>query len=69
MVKDPVCGMEIEEQTAAATRRVDSTTYYFCSDHCAEQFDASPTEFIPSTGPEPALSLPKGHRTEAPRPQ
>ncbi|MFI5341307.1 MAG: heavy metal translocating P-type ATPase [Candidatus Methylomirabilales bacterium] len=46
MIRDPVCGMEIEEQAAAATRSVDGTTYYFCSGRCAEQFDADPTAYV-----------------------
>ncbi|MFQ5846540.1 MAG: heavy metal translocating P-type ATPase [Candidatus Methylomirabilales bacterium] len=51
MVKDPVCGMEIEEKDAAATRNVGGTTYHFCSDRCAEQFDATPAEFLVKTPP------------------
>jgi Cu+-exporting ATPase len=53
MVKDPVCGMEIEEQAAAATRNVDGTTYYFCSDNCVKQFDAAPSEFTVEAAPAP----------------
>jgi Cu+-exporting ATPase len=51
VVRDPVCGMEIEEGAAAATRNVDGTTYYFCSQRCAEQFDADPAEFIAKVSP------------------
>ena len=39
---DPVCGMTIATQTAAGTRELDGTTYYFCSTHCAATFDADP---------------------------
>jgi Cu+-exporting ATPase len=53
--------MEIEEQTAAATRSVDGTTYYFCSDHCAAQFDAAPAEFVvkapPATVTDPVCGM------------
>lgn len=44
--KDPVCGMDIEEQTAAATRSASGATYYFCSDRCVEQFDTEPWAYM-----------------------
>ena len=44
-VKDPVCGMEIEPQGAAATRHHQGMTYYFCSDNCVKQFDAAPKKY------------------------
>ena len=46
MVKDPVCGMNIEEQSAFATRRIDGTTYSFCSQDCVDQFDANPNQYV-----------------------
>jgi len=62
MVKDPVCGMEIEEESAVATRTVDGTTYYFCSDRCVEQFDADSSQFIAETPPaavtDPVCGMP-----------
>jgi Cu+-exporting ATPase len=51
MVRDPVCDMEIEEAAAAATRVVEGTTYYFCSQACVEQFDADPARFIAKASP------------------
>ncbi|MBE2199499.1 MAG: heavy metal translocating P-type ATPase [Anaerolinea sp.] len=45
MVKDPVCGMEIEPQSAAATREHMGQTFYFCSDQCAATFDANPHQY------------------------
>ena len=38
-VTDPICGMTIDPATAAQQRTHNGTTYYFCSDHCAKQFD------------------------------
>jgi P-type Cu+ transporter len=38
-VQDPVCGMAIDSQQAAATRTRAGTTYYFCSEKCVAQFD------------------------------
>lgn len=37
-VKDPICGMEINRQTAAARVEKDGQTYYFCSENCKEKF-------------------------------
>jgi uncharacterized protein len=37
---DPVCGMQVERAHAPATRSGPRSTAYFCSDRCAERFDA-----------------------------
>jgi P-type Cu+ transporter len=42
---DPVCGMTINAETAAASREIDDVTYYFCSTHCAATFDADPARY------------------------
>lgn len=42
---DPVCGMTVGPDTAATSREVDGTTYYFCSTHCAATFDADPDRY------------------------
>ena len=44
-VKDPVCGMEIDPTTAAASEEHEGTTYYFCSHNCRERFVADPEKF------------------------
>jgi Cu+-exporting ATPase len=45
-VKDPVCGMEIDPATAAASEEYEGTTYYFCSHGCHERFVANPQQFV-----------------------
>lgn len=45
-VKDPVCGMTLEEADAAATEQHGGTTYYFCSADCAEEFRNDPESYI-----------------------
>jgi adenylate cyclase len=45
MVIDPVCGMRIDTEDAAATLEHDGTTYYFCSEACREAFVADPTAY------------------------
>ena len=41
VTKDPVCGMTVDETTAIHTER-DGRTFYFCSDHCRQQFLSTP---------------------------
>jgi len=46
MVRDPVCGMEVVPQRAAAQSDYAGETCYFCSSHCKERFDADPESFL-----------------------
>ncbi len=46
MVRDPVCGMTIQEADAAATSRRDGRTIYFCAVRCKETFDAAPEAYL-----------------------
>jgi Cu+-exporting ATPase len=45
-VKDPVCGMIIEDKNAAATFAYDGTIYYFCSKACKGKFENNPSSYI-----------------------
>jgi P-type Cu+ transporter len=45
LVRDPVCGMEIDSKTAAATTTYQGKTFYFCRVECKEQFVRSPERF------------------------
>ncbi|MFN2568940.1 MAG: YHS domain-containing protein, partial [Candidatus Dormibacteria bacterium] len=40
-VVDPVCGMTVSPESAAAHRRRGGVDHWFCSAGCAERFDAS----------------------------
>ena len=44
-VKDPVCGMMIDDQTAKAKSDYQGKTYYFCVKEHKQIFDASPEKF------------------------
>ena len=44
-VKDPVCGMNVESETAVAKTTVDGQSYYFCSSDCMTKFEANPEKF------------------------
>jgi Cu+-exporting ATPase len=45
-VKDPVCGMDIDPDTAAARMEHEGKTYYFCSQACHDKFMADPKRYI-----------------------
>ncbi len=51
MVKDPVCGMEIEAKNAFATRGLNGTAVYLCSSACAKQYDANPDQHLKHPAP------------------
>jgi len=38
-VKDPICGMYVDEKTAKIKKTIRGTTYYFCSESCLRQFE------------------------------
>jgi RND family efflux transporter MFP subunit len=49
VARDPICGMEVDEQRAAAVGRTseyEGATYFFCADECKEQFDAEPARYV-----------------------
>lgn len=43
--KDPVCGMQVEEKTAAGQSEYQGKTYYFCSPGCKSKFDQNPEQY------------------------
>jgi len=43
---DPVCGMEVEEKEAAGSSTYKGVVYYFCSQHCKEEFDKDPEKYL-----------------------
>jgi Cu+-exporting ATPase len=46
MVKDPVCGMMIDEKTAAGKSDYQGKTYYFCATICKTRFDENPQKYL-----------------------
>ncbi len=56
MVKDPVCGMEIDPKTTTYVSAYQGQTYYFCSNGCKKAFDKEPHKYVKSqvNAPEPA---------------
>ena len=50
-MKDPVCGMKVEEN-APFTSTVENKKYYFCSEKCYSKFNASPESFVENPSKE-----------------
>ncbi len=47
-VKDPVCGMQVAPEKAAASLEYEGKTYFFCGKSCAEKFRANPLLYMPT---------------------
>jgi YHS domain-containing protein len=43
--KDPVCGMMVELENAAASTTYESQDVFFCSDECRREFEANPARY------------------------
>jgi Cu+-exporting ATPase len=43
-MKDPICGMYVDEHTARIKKTIRGTTYYFCSESCLRQFEKPEVE-------------------------
>jgi P-type Cu+ transporter len=46
LVRDPVCGMNVDPAVAAEKLDYDGVTYYFCSSGCRSQFEKDPAIFV-----------------------
>jgi len=44
-MRDPICNMEVDEQSAAGQSEYQGKTYYFCSEGCKEEFDQNPQHY------------------------
>jgi len=58
MQTDPVCGMKVDDQKAAAKVQYQGSTYFFCSDECKRKFEQQPEQYAgkarkPQTGGAP----------------
>jgi len=48
---DPVCGMQVDPETAAAHAEHEGRTYYFCCQGCATKFRANPEKYLKPKAP------------------
>jgi Cu+-exporting ATPase len=62
-VTDPVCGMRVQPESAAAQVEHAGRTYHFCSRRCAERFRANPDAFL-NRGGERVAAAPPDRRPE-----
>lgn len=46
MAIDPVCKMEVEEDSAPAKSEYKGQTYYFCALGCKKDFDENPEKYL-----------------------
>ena len=51
---DPICGMNVEPNSAAGSHVHNGQTYYFCSQHCLAKFKEDPEKFLKSPATEHA---------------
>jgi len=56
---DPVCGMKVD-RSKAVTKEVGARTYFFCSEHCLDSFEADPDRFGGADG-HPVEAQVAGH--------
>ena len=64
MATDPVCGMQVDEPTAAGSSWFEGSNYYFCSAGCKLKFEANPSTYV---GPPPPAGD-SGHPGQAQHP-
>jgi Cu+-exporting ATPase len=46
MVKDPVCGMMVDPETAPAIAEYQGQTYCFCAPGCKGAFEKDPEKYL-----------------------
>ncbi len=66
MLRDPVCGMDVNPEQAKYSQEYDGQTYYFCSAHCLNRFRFDPGQYTGAsvTGPASAIPGPPSERIE-----
>ena len=66
IVKDPVCGMDVDPGRAAGSNQQPGMTYYFCSRDCLEKFQADPAKYIAQPVAQLAAGIPSRQATVQP---
>jgi Cu+-exporting ATPase len=61
MATDPICGMNVDPESAAGTHEHNGQTYYFCSQHCVTQFKKDPKRFVKPATPAHAVAVEQSH--------
>ncbi len=63
-VKDPVCMMDVDPNSAAGSHTHEGTTYHFCSTWCRDKFAENPAGYL-----SPPTSAPDGVKAAPPPPK
>ncbi|NIN01048.1 MAG: heavy metal translocating P-type ATPase [candidate division Zixibacteria bacterium] len=64
MLRDPVCGMEVEKEQAVGRSVYNGKEYYFCSKVCKERFDQAPKKYVQSKVDSRTEALQPGGQAE-----
>lgn len=51
MLKDPVCGAQVDEKSASATSSYQGQKYAFCGKECKDKFDKDPARYSRQSEP------------------
>ena len=60
IVRDPVCGMNVDTRTAAHSLKLRESNYYFCSEGCLKKFKADPDRYLNPTAQNIAVEVAAG---------
>ena len=58
IVRDPVCGMDVDTRTADHRYELGGTSYFFCSARCRDKFAANPEQYLNPSEHDPAVRTP-----------
>ena len=58
LVRDPVCGMQVDPATSQHRHELGGTTYHFCSGRCRDRFAADPDKYLNPPASDPAVTHP-----------
>ncbi|MBI5552485.1 MAG: heavy metal translocating P-type ATPase [Desulfobacterales bacterium] len=65
-VVDPVCGMTVREPSESLSYEHQGQTYYFCSSHCRQKFQADPQQYIGNEPASPKPATPQPAQAKSP---
>lgn len=68
IMKDPVCGMVVEESSSMVKRQHADSTVVFCGEHCAQHFDKNPESYVKNSK-DPVCGMAVGVKAETPHRQ
>ncbi|MEK9724262.1 MAG: heavy metal translocating P-type ATPase, partial [Rhodospirillaceae bacterium] len=60
VVRDPVCGMDVDPDAGKPTAEHDGQTYHFCWQGCCDKFVAAPADYATATDPVCGMSVNRG---------